>query len=322
MAAILLLLALGVPAAAQAQTPRERARILFGQGNKLRKAGNHERALEKFRAAYQLLPSFKIDLNIAFTLYDLKRNAGAATSFARFLRRGAAQSPSRMVRLARARLRELRRVVASVRFDCNVRGAVVQMDGQRLGTTPLPGEVYMAPGRHRFKVTSEDHLSWSLTSELAAGDHRSQLVELQPLPPRGFDTLPMTAPEDPILLQQHRRKTTIGYIFLGSGLALAAAGGFMIGLGVSSGSDAHDAYNAESSKPNNNSAIIEGHREDVESARSLVIAGDVLVGIGLAALGVSIYQLVTRPRIQEQGTPAVSVAPAPGGAALLLGGRF
>ena len=310
------------PAPVRAQSPREQARILFGQGNALRKAGDHEGALRKFRAAYRLLPSFKIDLNIAFTLYDLKRNAGAAASFARFLRRGAGNSPRKMVRLARARLRQLRLKVASVRLRCPVSGATVTVDGRRRGITPLPAEVYLEPGRHRLALALEGYVPASLGLELTAGEHVERTVELEPrAKPVPRDAVEPT-PEDPIILQQHRRKTTVGYITLGTGLALAAAGGFMIGLGATSGSQAHDAYTAESSKPDGNSAIIAGHREDVESARSLVIAGDVLVGVGLVAIGVSVYQFVTRPQLREQGTPSLSLAPAPGGAALLLGGRF
>ena len=328
--ATLLALALCASAPVRAQSAREQARNLFGQGNKLRKAGDHEGALIKFRAAYRLLPSFKIDLNIAFTLYDLKRNAGAAASFARFLRRGAGESPRKMVRLARLRLRQLRRKVASVRLRCTVTGAVVTVDGRRRGITPLAGELYLEPGSHRMVVSRKGYVPLALSLKMAAGEHRQRAVELQPqMRPVSLDAVeepaqedPILQQEDPILLQQHRRKTTVGYITLGTGLALAAAGGFMIGLGVTSGSEAHDAYTIESSKPNGNSAIIAGHREDVESARSLVLAGDVLVGVGLVALGVSIYQFVTRPRIRERGTPAMSVVPAPGGAALLVVGQF
>lgn len=321
---IVLALVLACPEAAHARTSDEEdARRLFAQGNRLRKRGDHEGALIKFRAAYRLLPSFKIDLNIAFTLYDLRRHAGAAEAFARFLRKGARKSPPRIVKLARARLRKLRRLVASVRVDCTVAGAMVTINGRRRGATPLPAEVYVAPGTHRLQVAREGYVPISLTLELSAGEHVERAVELQLEPRPQAPRAAVEAPaEDPILVQQHRRKSTIGYIFLGTGLALAAAGGFAIGLGVSSGSDAHDAYNAESSKANGNSAVIAGHREDVESARALVITGDVLLGVGLVAIGVSIYQLVTRPKLRELGTPSVSVAPTRGGAALIVGGCF
>ncbi len=323
-AQILLALALllVLPGAAHA-TPRDEARRLFAQGNKLRKRGDHEGALLKFRAAYRLVPSFKIDLNIAFTLYDLRRHAGAAEAFSRFLRKGAGKSPPRMVRLARARLRKLRRLVASVRVDCTVAGAAVTINGRKRGVTPLPTEVYVSPGTTLLEVARAGYKPLSLTLELSGGEHVERAVELRLQPRKSAPRRAVEQPvEDPILVQQHKRKSTIGYIFLGTGLALAAAGGFVIGLGVASGSDAHDAYNAESSKQGGNPAVIAGHREDVESARTLVITGDVLVGAGLVAIGVSIYQLVTRPKLQERGTPSVSLAPTRGGAALTVGGSF
>ncbi len=307
---------------ALARSPQEQAGILFKQGNKLRKAGKHERALKKFRAAYRIFPSFKIDLNIALSLYDLKRYPGAAASFDRFLRRGEGKSPPRMVRLARSRLRQLRRKVASVRIECDLVGVLVSVDGRRRGVTPLPADLYLEPGSHRVELAKEGYTPLSLSLDLRPGEHQSQAVELQPQAvPAQRDVVPPPR-EDPILVQQHRRKSTIGYIFLGTGLAMAAAGGLVIGLGATSGADAHGAYTTESSKPNGNSAVIAGHREDVEGARSLVIAGDVLLGVGLVAVGVSIYQFVTRPSLSEQGAPSVSVAPAPGGAALMVGGQF
>jgi Flp pilus assembly protein TadD len=68
MAALALILALSSPGAAAAQAAREQARTLFLEGNKLHDAGDFAGALEKFREARRLFPSYKIDLNIANTL--------------------------------------------------------------------------------------------------------------------------------------------------------------------------------------------------------------------------------------------------------------
>lgn len=327
-AALLALLLLAEPSVALARSPKQRAQALFAQGNRLRKAGNHEGALQRFRAAYKLFPSFKIDLNIAFALYDLKRNPEAAVSFSRFLREGARRSPRRIVRLARSRLVELRRKVASIRLRCSRDGAAVLVDGRRRGTTPLPAEVYLEPGRHRIELVLHGYQTLVLNLDLPAGEHPEQTVELvrekQQRPDERPDVEPDPAPAaDPIVMERYQRKTTVAYITLGTGLALAATAGIMIGLGISSGTAAHDQYVQESRKLDGNSAVIAGHREDVENARSMVIAGDVLAGVAAVSLGFSIYQFLTRPRLEDRQTsPTITVAPSPGGAALLLNGRF
>ena len=314
------MLTLSSPAPARARTPRQKAAAHFSEGNRLRKAGDHARALEAFRAAYGLYPSFKIDLNIALTLQQLGRDVEAATAFARFLRLGAARSPRKILRLAQARLKQLRRRVASVRLVCPQQGALVQIDEQPRGTTPLQAAVYLEPGRRRVRLSKAGHHPRELALDLRAGDHRELTMDLTPRPlTRRLE--PEESDDDPILLQQHRRKTITGYAALGTGLALAAGAAVLVGLGSSQGSDAHQRYLAVSSEPGADSAAVGQLREEIEQARNMVIAGEVLAGVAVAALGLSLYQLLTRPEL-ERDRASVGVELSGERAVLLVGGRF
>ncbi len=60
---------------------KEQATKLFSEGNELRVAEKYAEALEKYRAAYKLLPSFKIDYNIALNLEKMGSNAGAVRAY-------------------------------------------------------------------------------------------------------------------------------------------------------------------------------------------------------------------------------------------------
>ncbi len=105
----LLLIALLVQAwPADAASPRSRARALFKAGNALYTDGDYEGALAKYQAARALYPNYKIDLNIAYTLDDLKRPAEAIKEFERFLEAGGDSAPAEVVRKARARMEALK----------------------------------------------------------------------------------------------------------------------------------------------------------------------------------------------------------------------
>jgi len=105
LAALVLVLAPGAP---RAGTPRDRARVLFKKGNALYLKGDYEGALRKYRAARDIFPNYKIDLNIANTLDDLRRPAAAIKEFQRFLRNAGSTVPAELVTKARSRMEELK----------------------------------------------------------------------------------------------------------------------------------------------------------------------------------------------------------------------
>ena len=358
---VALLAGLLIPAGALADDVRTRARVLFDEGNRLRASRDHVAALAKFREAYRLAPSYKIDLNMGLTLLDLGRRAEAAVVLERFLHRGAHRSPSYIVTVAHRRLARLKKRLASVRIQCPVSGAIVMINGQDRGRTPLHEAVYfevagvpitfditvgrrgyypltlkrvLRPGRHvdlevvlrpRPKVPGA-RVQMDLGSRLGKGPavpDASEQMELDdslgPWPTRAD-----VEAGDPILVQQRQRKTLWGYALLGTGLACVVTAGVLYGVGVSSGDEAHDQYQA--STASTDQSTIDVHREDVEAARAKVAAGNVLLGVAAVAAGISIYLLVTRPSTNHDPVasrpPGVGVMPVRGGAAFSFGGQF
>ena len=356
-----LLGALLIPAGAQADA-RARARLLFQQGNELRARSDHAGALEKFRQAYRLLPSYKIDLNMGLTLLDLGRDQEAAAVLERFLRRGAHRSPGYIVTLAHRRLERLRRRLASVRVQCQVAGATVVVDSRVRGRTPLHEAAYFkvsgarsvnvlvrrrgyAPFSRKVVLGQGQHLDLevvlrparvpgtrvqmdlkrSLAPTVPGADEQLELDDsLGPWPTKAVMEIDFGDAADPMLAAQRRRKTVWGYTLLGTGLACAVTAGVLYGVSISSGNEAHEQYRA--STADTDQATIDLHRQDVEAARAKVAAGNVLLGAAAVAVGISVYLLLTRPDVaaEQPGIGAVGVAltPVRGGAAFILGGRF
>ena len=342
----------------------QRAKALFQEGNRLRAKRDHAGALARYREAYQLAPSYKIDLNMGLSYLDMGRRAEAATMLERFLRRGAHRSPGYIVTLAHRRLARLKRSLASIRVQCGMGDATVTVNGLVRGRTPLHEAIYFAvdgvPMSLDITVRRRGYLPRTFKRVLRTGRHveldvvlrpgprvpgvrvqmdldrslgpkvphaREQLElddSLGPWPSRAVMETEMDDEGDPIQAAQRRRKTIWGLTLLGTGLALAVTAGVLYGVGVSAGDEAYERYQA--STAGTDQATIDGHREEVEAARAKVAAGSVLLGAALAATGVSIYLLVTRPvaadRRRSAGVGALGVVPVQGGAAVSLGGRF
>ena len=100
---------LALPAGASASDDKTRAAALFKQGRELERRGDLAGALERYRAAYEQYPSYKIDLNTGIVLQRLGRDPEAADAFERFLHKGRAVSPGHMVRQVANQLSRLRR---------------------------------------------------------------------------------------------------------------------------------------------------------------------------------------------------------------------
>lgn len=343
LGALFLVMTLMAPVTATADKKAE-AVALFKEGNRLRKADRFTEALEKYQAAYRLLPNFKINYNIALTLEKLGRNAKAAETYERFLAAGQGKSPAKMLRRARKKLKVLRKKIATVKVEV-VGGAWVRVDGKGYGMTPLPWPLYLEPGRNRIDVVKAGHEPFTVELTLHRGQYKTLRVTLKakavkpeppapvpeepaevPKPPEEpriapppiarepaepsattpseppLDTSPVhvTVPDDadldgePQISQTRRGKTMWGYTGLGVGLAFAVTAVALYAAGNSQGAEAYDNYSSAVTQTE-----IDRHWEDVEAAETKLVAGHVLLSMGVAALGFSIYHFLTRPAARE-----------------------
>ena len=183
-------------------------------------------------------------------------------------------------------------------------GAVVLLEGRSLGKAPLSG-VDLPVGEHRLRVRLGGYQERLVTVTVRRGSPATLQVELKKVP------------ESPAA--RRRFKTLLAYTSLGVGLALLSGAAVFYGVGASEGDEAHDRYHEATIEKD-----YESSRKSIESARDKLVVGHVLAGVGLVAVGYSIYQFVSRPGEMAPAPRrrALSINPAPGGAVVTLGGRF
>ncbi len=208
-----------------AQEPREQARVLFREGNKLYAKRRYENALQKFRQAKALYPrSRRIDLHIAYALTKLGRKAMAAEQLHWFLVKEGDRAEDKVVKKVRARLRALKAKVGSVELSCAVPGAVVEVDGAVVGKTPLPVSIYKRAGTHQIRVKAPGHHPFALSLSFAPGQHQRMVARLIPIPPaRPAKPVPQYAPDPTPVYKKWWLWTIVGAVVVGGAVAIAAS---------------------------------------------------------------------------------------------------
>ena len=333
------------PRGAAAETGKEQAKVLFKKASELFDRGMYLDALQRFRQARALYPSFKIDLNIGATLDAMGRRTEAAVYFEKFLV-NAAKAPPEIIKAATKRLGELRNKLGRVKVTCLVVGATVMVNHKAVGRIPLELAVYLEPGKHTLKAEKTGYLPGTVELILDAGEYRELDLPLKPeaetapVTPRPASAPSVTVKPPPpasapveaspagsavnrSATQQRRRSKTIqAFIALGVGAALTVAAGTLLGVGAGQGSDAHEGYMA-SGDPEQ----IKLYRDEMDSARAKIIAGGVVAGLVSVALGYGIYQLVTRPEAppsagQKRALSIIGIAPSVRGATMSIVIRY
>jgi tetratricopeptide (TPR) repeat protein len=291
------------------QSAQEEARLHFRQGNELYAKHDYKGALEKYRRAKALYPSYKIDVNIGTALSALGRDAEAAEHYEDVLRRAGKVAPKELVDDITTALDALRKKLGVIEVSSPESGATVEVDGKAVGTNPLDHSIYLAPGHHRVRMRKEGFAITEASVELAAGDRKEVALRLAPAP----RVLAPAGRTDEELEARRRRKSIWAYSTLAAAGACAVGAVALYGAGRAKAASNHELYLAATDPKE-----IEIYRGRVEAAKELWIGGHVLVGVGAAVLGLSIYHFATRPSAERR----VGVAPLPGGAALTLAGGF
>jgi hypothetical protein len=169
-----------LPTTAFADRAEAKARDSFNQGVTAFEQGRLAEALELFRKAYKLKPSYRILYNIAQTEAELGRPHKAIATFEAYLAEGGAEVPKKR-RLATER--ELRKLAALVgTLDINgPPGAKLWVDGDHIGSLPLGAPISLPAGQHRILVQLPGFEPCEKTVEVRGQEATSEQCE--PTPP-------------------------------------------------------------------------------------------------------------------------------------------
>jgi tetratricopeptide (TPR) repeat protein len=293
LALILVLL----PAAASAQD----ARTLFQRGQAAYETGDYAAAIEAWDQAYALDPRPLLQYNLAQAHERLGDLPQAVAAYRRFLENAPPDGPN--VPTARARLASLEQRLAStgIRLTGGVEGAVILVDGEDRGRLPRPDPLPVSAGSHRVVVRAPGHRDFVSNVVVSGGQVLDIAVEMSA--EAGAEGASADASSG-----GGGGVSPVGIALVAAGGAALVAGAVTGGLAVSSASSAqaHDD-------------------DDARSARTLAIATDVLVPVGVAAAAVGVVlMLVLDEGGAEERAEGVRVLPwadARGGGAAVEG-RF
>jgi hypothetical protein len=321
IAALALLAALLATAGAHAQSAPSQpssgdvtvARDLFRQGAKAAQAGQWEEARVAYEKSYALRPSSLTRYSLAVAQKETGHLVDALEGFRAFLRDPMDAASSQYRPQAEQSIRSLEGKVAWVVVTAPSlpARAEIKLDGVPIQQASLGARRPVDPGRHKIEAWADRHRAFLKEFEVGPAGSTQITVQLEaesaaPIARPSTSASGATTPDPSV--QSSRGP-------LGAGLAIGGGallvGGVVVGLlGVSKAS---------------NAATRDG--SDADSARTLALVGDVVGGVGIVAIAVGGYLLLTRPSSRaEQPKAAAQAAWSPWvshtGAGLAFGGAF
>jgi hypothetical protein len=186
----------------RAENEKDRARAvgLLKEGARLLSDKEFAAALEKFRAAYRLVPSPKIQYNIALAAEGLDRPAEAMRAYRSYLD-APSGGPDKHQQRARERIAALRSRVTFLEITAEVADVTVLVDGVDEGRLPLAQPLVLNPGPHQVVVQRPgDEPPWVRAIRGEPGGSVALHVgqpSARPVQPTGLAVTPAEVPRTP-----------------------------------------------------------------------------------------------------------------------------
>jgi|GEM_PF-6972703 hypothetical protein len=225
-------------------------------------------------------------------------------------------------------------------------GAVVYIDGKKSGETPVT--LSLAPKKYNVKLVMDNRepqvkeaavvagktakvamsMEWSVAEKkrMAASQSQKQAEITAQRQKEASYLAALADHESKVALTRKARKSKSmrAYIALGVGIAAAGAGGALLAVGKLNGDSAYDKYKAVSSF---DQVTLDAQRDEMSSAKTLMIVGGAALGVGVGVLAYSIYEFVSRPQLETPPDKASFISsfglvPTDGGLNVSMSARF
>lgn len=273
---------------AQSPSPKERADQLFGEAMSLFEAKKIAPACAKFAASYRLDPANGTLQNLATCHEAEGKPVLAWREWSELVTRASNAGQPARVTLAREHLAELARVVPRVKFRVGPRSnvEVVEIDGEAASRQVWEDGTAVEAGAHELRFSSARRVTEVRTVEtLEPVTLEIELPTLadEPAPPASSPAIAPGAPERKAIRSSAPSRT--GWIVGGAGLLAIGAGGYfgIRAIGLRSDSD-HECPREQ---------CTQAGLDLNDEANSNAWIANVGIGVGLVALGVGVYLVVT-----------------------------
>lgn len=231
---LLLPFSVAAPAAAQprsgsadAGAVTDEADALFNRGKAALTSGKIDQAYQLYLASWRLKQTHDIAGNLAQVELMLGKKRDAAEHIAFALAHFPPTVQSERREGMKKVLDGLRKEIGARTIEVSVPGAEVLVDGVRIGTAPLTGEVFLEPGRRTVEAQLAGYENSILTIDVAKGSTDKLVLELHQNASAGPGPAPAPAPQHwkpgPALLIP-ASVLAGGSLAAGIGLTLAANG--------------------------------------------------------------------------------------------------
>lgn len=292
-AAATTLLAHAGDAAADTRPPPSEAAVKdasqhFDRGVKLFEDADFPLALVEFKRSYEAVSDYRTLFNIGQVQYQLGDFAEARRTLTRYLTEGGARIPAARRTEVERDLDSLKIRTALLRIDVDAADAAIAIDGQRVGTSPLPDQLLVNGGPHTIVVTKAGYSPMSYDVSLAGTEGRVIAIHLVPAPAQ----------------EVHVTSSGLGPVWIGWGLTAALAAG-TAGMGASLGSASSALADAKSRMTSK--AELEEKASAVDTRQTITF---VLGGATIVAAGVALYFTLARKNAAFSG-PTTGARSAP-----------
>ncbi len=330
------------PALARAQTApttendeSARARTLFRQGAAAMKDGKYPEARKALLEAWNLRHTYDVAAILGQAELELKLYRDAAEHLDFAMKNLAPRESAETLDKIKSGLQTARLQVAELRISISEPNAKVTVDGQEIGTSPLPGSVFVTSGSCKIEARLGDDRIASQTVQASMGNAYN--VELSiPQPKPSAPPTSLAEVTQPVATPDAGADTSpslVPVIIGGSLFVAGAAMGIGYRVAASSSKDDLDALRAQNGADGCSTgaaspadcAAQQSAAEDVDSRRNLSTVGFVVAGA--AAVGTAIYWFW--PRSSSAAASArrdqkflLSGGPTRGGGSLILSGSF
>ena len=282
LAGVLSIANVNVAHAEPSAADRAAAQSLFDEGRQLMDAGKYDEACQRFAQSQKIDAGGGTLLNLAMCHDKLGLVATAYTEYNDALSQALRDGRSDREQLARERIDALAPTIPRVRVSFEggpPAGLEVRLDGEPLAlealdpsAPPLP----MDPGVHRFSASAPDRETRSVAVTVTAGAHVTNVV------------IPALAQKSEGAPAGSSGRKTTGYVI---GLAGLAAIGVGVGFGVDALAKQRESNDKCPTDRCTDASAVSASDRAVTSAW----VADIAIGVGLAAVGVAIYVVLTSP---------------------------
>lgn len=313
------ILCFATPAPAQNKQDKNEAKERFHKGLAFVDEGDYKKAIVEFKEAYKMYTVPAILYNMALCYDDMHQYTMAMKFYKKYLAEGKNISKQQMQAIDE-RIVTLESFLGTLKITCNVDGALVSVDGNEMGETPIH-EIYLETGDHKVVIKKTFFKDYKETVTVISGKtmNLDTFLEVQPEEGTEGTTTAQTSSQEaggptgkgpPVEKKRLRPGSFWG--LLATTLALGIGAGVTGGMNVAN----HAAFNDTDPADRDE---LKDMKDKGETYNALFLTFTALTGAAAAAtIVVGVLTDFKKGKEIKKETPAVALVPSRDGCFLIL----